>query len=79
MEIRCPSFRSLHAGKVREALSLYKWKTELVGARGGRRVKDAGRNGSSDDRDDLEHEVETLRKRIHRLQVEHEVQALGVA
>ena len=48
-------------------VSLYKWKHELLGNKGRLTVKDP------DDRDELAREVESLRKRIHRLRLEHDI------
>jgi transposase InsO family protein/transposase-like protein len=70
--------REKSAAAVAEAIgvsrvSLYKWKNELLGTGRRRRVNDPKQGPSTDDRDDLEREVESLRKRIHRLQLEHDI------
>ena len=54
-------------------VSLYKWKNELLGTDGRPRVQESGADDRSDDRDELKRKVESLRKRIHRLQLEHDI------
>ena len=54
-------------------VTLYKWKHELLGNTGRLSVKDRDGSPSPDDRDELAREVESLRKRIHRLQLEHDI------
>lgn len=54
-------------------VSLYKWKHALLGDEGRPSMKDHEESPSSDDREDLQREVESLSKRIHRLQLEHDI------
>jgi len=70
--------REKSAAAVAEAIgvsrvSLYKWKNELLGTGRRRRVKDPQQGPSTDERDELKREVESLHKRIHRLQLEHDI------
>jgi transposase InsO family protein/transposase-like protein len=70
--------REVSASSVADAfgvcrVSLYNWKHRLLRDEGRLSVKDPEESPSSDDRDELSREVESLRKRIHRLQLEHDI------
>ena len=54
-------------------VGLYKWKHELLGHKERASMKVPDKQSSSDDRDELAREVERLRKRIYRLQLEHDI------
>jgi putative transposase len=53
--------------------SLYAWKNELLGEEVPVVMDKKSRHPTSGDRDELMREVESLRKRIHRLQLEHDI------
>ena len=53
--------------------TLYKWKNELLGQEGTSTMKKAHERPSSKDKDEMEREVESLRERIYRLQMEHDI------
>jgi transposase InsO family protein/transposase-like protein len=53
--------------------SLYAWKNELLAKEAPARMSNKAGHPSSDDRDELMREVESLRRRIHRLQLEHDI------
>jgi len=52
---------------------LYAWKNELLGEEVAVVMDKKGRHPTSEDRDELMREVESLRKRVHRLQLEHDI------
>jgi transposase InsO family protein/transposase-like protein len=52
-------------------VSLYEWKNELLGTGRRRRVNDPKQGPSTEE--DLEREIESLRKCIRRLQLEHDI------
>ena len=53
--------------------SLYVWKNELLGVEVPALMDTKGSHPPSEDRDELMRQVESLRKRIHRLQLEHDI------
>jgi len=53
--------------------SLYTWKKKLLGKEVPRAMPKKSGHPSSEDRDELLREVESLRKRIHQLQLEHDI------
>jgi putative transposase len=70
--------REKSAAAVAESLgvsrvTLYKWKNELLGTDGRPRVQEPRADGRPDNRDELDRKVESIRKRIHRLQLEHDI------
>jgi len=52
---------------------LYVWKDELLEKGVPAAVSEKNGNAPSDDRDELIHEIEVLQKRIHQLQLEHDI------
>jgi transposase InsO family protein len=60
-----------HLGVSRQRL--YGWKNELLGEEVAVVMDKKGRRPSAEERDELMREVESLRKRIHRLQLEHDI------
>jgi transposase InsO family protein/transposase-like protein len=52
---------------------LYLWKNKLLGKKVPRTMDTNGSTPLSEDRDELQQEVESLRKSIHRLQLEHDI------
>ena len=53
--------------------SLYAWKNELLGKEMPPVMDPKGSHPPAEDRDELQREVESLRKSIHRLQLEHDI------
>ena len=52
---------------------LYAWKRELLGEEGVATMNKKDDHQLSDDRDELVRELDSLRKRIHQLQLEHDI------
>ena len=56
-----------------DRVSLYNWKNQLLGREASASMKQDKRSLAESDRDKLEQQVETLKRDIHHLQLEHDL------
>ncbi len=56
-----------------ERVTLYNWKNQLLGREASASMKNGRRSLADSDRDKLERQVETLKRDIRNLQLEHDL------